>query len=320
LQYELQEESDTIRSNEIKNMYPIPQSLKRLATGFVLLIGLCISGDGTENDRKQAISFILRARALQPGEVIVIEARSLHPLQSLRVKAFDADFAAFSGKNSEFWTAVIGIDLETRPGRYAVELKGVDIEGKSATARRIVSVVGKQFPTRTLKVDEKYVAPPADALRRIEKEQERVGGIFASVTSEKLWQGPFRAPVPGKAISVFGKRNVYNGQARSPHTGVDFRGAAGTPIQAPNSGKVMLAADLYFSGNTVILDHGLGLYSYLAHMSEISVKEGDAIEGGGMIGKVGATGRVTGPHLHWTVRIGRARVDPLSLISALRAF
>jgi murein DD-endopeptidase MepM/ murein hydrolase activator NlpD len=118
-------------------------------------------------------------------------------------------------------------------------------------------------------------------------------------------------------ISAFGKRTVYNGQPRSPHTGVDFRGAVGTPIRSPNAGRVVLAENIYYSGNTVILDHGLGLYSYFGHMSAFSVKSGDHVETGAIIGKVGATGRATGPHLHWTVRLIMARVDPLSLVKIL---
>ncbi len=296
----------------------IPTGPKWIALSFVMLLVLCVPGDGADKNAKQSITFVHRERALQPGEVIVIDARSSRSLQSLRAYAFDDEFPAFSGKNGVSWTGLIGIDLETKPGSYAIELKGVDLDGKSVTARKVVNIIGRKFPVRRLKVDEKFVAPPVDALKRIEKEQEKVRAIFDSVTAEKLWTGPFRLPVPGEVISAFGKRNVYNGQERSPHAGVDFRGAAGTPIRAPNNGKVVLAANLYFSGNTIILDHGLGLYSYLAHMSEMSAKEGDVIKSGGIVGKVGATGRVTGPHLHWTVRIGRTRVDPLSLISVLK--
>jgi murein DD-endopeptidase MepM/ murein hydrolase activator NlpD len=300
-----------------KILYSIPKRLKWAVSGFALFLVLSISGGWVGEGGKQSLTFVHRERALQPGEVIIVSARSSRPLQYLRAYAFDGDFPGFGGKGGVSWTSLIGIDLETAPGRYSIELKGADLDGKSVSARKIVNVIGKKFPVRRLEVDEKFVTPPVDVLSRIEKERERTGAIFSSITSEKFWRGPFRIPVPGEVISVFGKRNVYNGQARSPHAGVDFRGAIGTPVHAPNRGRVALATDLYFSGNTVILDHGLGLYTYLAHMSEISVKEGDVIERGSIIGKVGATGRVTGPHLHWTIRIGRARVDPLSLINVL---
>ncbi|MEE8178340.1 MAG: M23 family metallopeptidase, partial [Acidobacteriota bacterium] len=115
----------------------------------------------------------------------------------------------------------------------------------------------------------------------------------------------------------FGKRSILNGQPRSPHSGTDFRAGEGTPIQAPNAGKVLLAAELYYSGNVVILDHGMGMYSYFAHLSRRAVSEGEQISAGEIIGYVGATGRVTGPHLHWTLRLSGARVDPLSLMEVL---
>ena len=109
-----------------------------------------------------------------------------------------------------------------------------------------------------------------------------------------------------------------NGQERSPHSGTDFKGASGTPIKAPNGGSVVLTADLYYSGNTVIIDHGFGLYSYFCHLSRFESQEGDTVGAGDIVGYVGATGRVTGPHLHWTVRLVKTRVDPLSLMAVAK--
>jgi len=123
--------------------------------------------------------------------------------------------------------------------------------------------------------------------------------------------------VPGAANSVFGTRSIYNGEPRSPHSGADFQGAPGTPVKAPNSGRVVLAGDLYFTGNTVVIDHGAGLFSLFAHLRAINVHEGDSVTTGAVLGELGATGRVTGPHLHWAVRITGARVDPLSLLALL---
>jgi murein DD-endopeptidase MepM/ murein hydrolase activator NlpD len=124
-------------------------------------------------------------------------------------------------------------------------------------------------------------------------------------------------PVPGAATSSFGRRTILNGEPRGQHTGTDFQAAAGTAVVAPNAGRIALAADHYFPGRTIIIDHGLGVYSYLAHLSEFAVAEGAIVARGQRIGLSGATGRVTGPHLHWTMRFGRARVDPLSLVEVL---
>ena len=298
------------------NAYPIARSLKGLL-GFSLILCLCLPGNGAQAGRRQTITFAHRERALQPGEVIVLEARSSKPLKNMSVHAFGCVFPAFAEQGDTAWTGLVGIDLDTKPGSHSIVLNGVDLSGNSVTARKVVQVLRKAFPRRKLTVDGKFVSPPQSVLQRIDAEREKVRSIFAAATPERYWRGRFLIPVPGDVVSAFGKRNVFNGQLRSPHTGTDFRGAVGTPIRSPNRARVALAEELYFSGNTIILDHGLGLYSYLGHMSEISVREGDYVETGSVIGKIGATGRVTGPHLHWTVRLGTARVDPISLVNIL---
>jgi murein DD-endopeptidase MepM/ murein hydrolase activator NlpD len=302
-----------------RNAHSTARRFRQIAGGFfaVLLPMLCTAIGEAASFQNATITFVHRARSFKPGEVILLKARSSHPLKSMQVEMFEREFPAFGDEGGLTWTSLIGIDLETRPGRYEIELKGVGMKGNSVVSRKVVGVTARIFPTRKLAVDERYVTPPADALIRTEEESKRVNAIFDSVTPEKFWRGSFLIPVPGKVISAFGKRNVYNGQPRSPHTGVDFRGSVGTSIRSPNAGRVVLAANLYYSGNTIIVDHGLGLYSYLGHMSKFSVKEGDRVEAGDIIGKVGATGRATGPHLHWTVRLMTTRVDPLSLVSIL---
>lgn len=300
-------------------VFPPLRSVGSLAGGFIIAsqIFVLLLSFGTASPQETSITFIHRERSLQPGEAILLEARSSRPLKQLRVEAFGHNFSAFAEDKGFSWTGLIGIDLETKPGSYKVMLSGTDESGKSVTAHELLVVKSKKFPTRELTVEPKYVTPPPDVLARINKERAIVDGIFNSVTPEKLWDGSFLLPVPGKVISAFGKRSVYNGQPRSPHRGTDFRGATGTPIRAPNAGKVVLASNLYYTGNTIILDHGLGLYSYFGHMSFISVKEGALVQTGDIVGKVGATGMVTGPHLHWTSCLAGIRIDPLSLVDIL---
>ena len=294
--------------------------MMRYLAGPIMVVWLALLGSSAvvaQSDRPATITFTHKERSLKPGEVILLKARSTRPLKALKVEAFDHEFPAFDDSGGLKWSALIGIDLSTKPGRYRLKMTGVDRDGKSVVAGRILSISTKRFPTRRLAVDEKFVTPPADVTARIEEEGKRVKEIFASVTPDKFWSGPFRVPVPGEVISAFGKRNIYNNKPRSPHSGTDFRGKIGTPIRAPNAGRIVLAEDLYYSGKTVIVDHGFGLYSYLGHMSEFSVKEGDRIKAGEILGKVGATGRVTGPHLHWTVRLMTTLIDPMSLVSVL---
>jgi len=257
------------------------------------------------------------ARALQPGEVVLVSVDAKRPLRELVATAGDRRFPFFSDQASTQWVGLVGIDLETAPGKVQLLLLGKDLEGAPVEMSYPLTITDKQFPTRQLSVDSKYVSPPKKELDRIAEESRRVSGIFATSTPKRFWQGPFLRPVPGEARSSFGKRSVFNGKPRSPHTGTDFKATQGTPIKAPNRGRVVLVKDLYFAGNTVIIDHGLGLYSYFAHLSEFRVEEGEMVEPGQIVGLVGATGRVTGPHLHWTVRLSEARVDPLSLMSVL---
>jgi murein DD-endopeptidase MepM/ murein hydrolase activator NlpD len=153
--------------------------------------------------------------------------------------------------------------------------------------------------------------------KRIEEEGARLARLWTSSSPERLWADSFVAPVPQPANSRFGSRSILNGRAMSPHGGADFASPAGTPIQAPNTGRIVLAGDLYYTGGTVVIDHGLGLVSLFAHMSRVDVAEGEMVDRGAVVGLVGATGRVTGPHLHWTLRANGARVDPLSLLSVL---
>ncbi|NWG14086.1 MAG: M23 family metallopeptidase [Acidobacteria bacterium] len=258
-----------------------------------------------------------KARALQPGEVIAFTIRSRERLASVELLAFDKTFPAFATKDTLVWNALVGIDLESRPGSYVARIRAATKSAELAELQYKLVVRPKAFPTRRLTVDEKYVTPPPEVLDRIALETKRVGAILAAVSDGKYWNGRFVSPVPGPVISEFGKRNIINGKPRSPHAGTDFRAQSGTPVRAPNAGRIVLAEDLYFSGNTVIIDHGQGLYSYFAHLSGFAARVGDVVERGDVVGQVGATGRVTGPHLHWSVRLVGTRVDPLSLIAVL---
>jgi murein DD-endopeptidase MepM/ murein hydrolase activator NlpD len=280
-----------------------------------ILLFAPVNGAGKSKD--EAIQIVHRERSLQPGEIVLLEITSSRLLSKMTVRAFDREFPCFSDDEGLKWTALLGIDIETKPGRYPVKLIGIDRNRTDVGNQITLVVLAKKFPTRRLTVEGKYVTPAPDALVRIQKERARVNAIFASITPKKYWHGFFVPPVPGPVISVFGKRNIYNGDQRSPHTGVDFRGSIGTPIKAPNAGRIVLAADLYYSGNTIIVDHGLGLYSYFGHLSAFTVREGDQVKRNDVIGRVGSTGLATGPHLHWTVRLVETRIDPLSLLKIL---
>ena len=240
---------------------------------------------------------------------------NVEPADRPHLSAFGRDVPAFPTSSRE-WEALVGIDLDAKPGVYPVAIDSRSAAGP-LTAAYDLQVRPHKFPTRTLHVDEAFVNPPPDAQARIEREAIELHRLYDASATERFWRDPFVVPVPGQAVSRFGTRSIFNGQPRNPHTGADFLSPAGTPIHAPAAGRVVLARDQYFSGNTVLIDHGLGLSSLLAHLSSISVHEGDMVAAGTVVGLVGATGRVTGPHLHWAVRLNNARVDPLSLLAVL---
>jgi len=259
-----------------------------------------------------AIQIAVHARAVQPGELVVLTITLPEHRDLVRVRAFDRDVAAFAASDRE-WEALVGVDLDTRPGAYAVTVDA----GAGLTATETLTVAAKKFPTRRLTVDEDFVTPPASVQDRIERDAKLLATTWAHPSPERLWSTPFVRPVPQAANSRFGTRTIFNGKPRNPHGGADFLSPAGTPIRAPGGGRIVIARDLYFSGNTIVIDHGLGVFSMLAHLSSIGVHEGERVEPGQVVGLVGATGRVTGPHLHWAVRANGARVDPLSVLALL---
>lgn len=279
-----------------------------IAVGAVLAAGVVASATA-------AVEITTVARAVQPGEVVRFDVAGLEPLTTGLVRVFGQSFPLFQG-GRDGHVALVGIDLDIRPGTYTATVEAGSPSTQLRTVGRKALVVrSKAFPTRRLTVEPRFVEPPPAEATRIAAEAQRLAALWESRTPV-LWQHPFVVPVPDPANSAFGSRSVFNGQARSPHGGADFSSPTGRPVVAPAAGRVVLAGDLYFTGGTVVVDHGMGLLSLFAHLSALDVDEGTPVNRGDRIGRVGATGRVTGPHLHWTVRLAGARVDPLSLIAA----
>jgi murein DD-endopeptidase MepM/ murein hydrolase activator NlpD len=278
-------------------------------------LAIALAGGAQNHAPSTGLQVTHRARALAPGEVVLVAVRSSTPLAALSGAWLD-QIVPFH-QSGEEWQGLAPIDLAARAGRHTIHLSATTGSGHTLSREHVIVVDPRTFPTRRITVDEKFATPSAEALARTARERQAEEAVFARPPSPRMWREPFVVPVPGKATSSFGRRSIVNGQPRSPHSGTDFQARDRTPVTAPNSGRVALAADHYFPGRIVIIDHGAGVYSYLAHLSEVSVAEGEAVERGQLVGLSGSSGRVTGPHLHWTMRIGRARVDPLSLVSVL---
>lgn len=256
------------------------------------------------------------ARAFHPGEIVLVTATFEEPLPTrVSVHAFGRTTPAYPD-SANTWRAIAAIDLDDPPGR-ALIVAEAHIAGTTLKRTATVTVLPKRFRTRRLRVAPGFVDPPTELAERLAREAAFLREVYGASANERLWHEPFVRPVPDAATSSFGTRSVFNGKPRSPHAGTDFASPAGTPVRAPNAGRVVAARELFFSGGTVIVDHGLGLFSMLGHLSTIDVQEGDMVDAGDLVGGVGATGRVTGPHLHWALRASGARVDPLAAIELL---
>jgi murein DD-endopeptidase MepM/ murein hydrolase activator NlpD len=205
------------------------------------------------------------------------------------------------------WVAVVGIPLDTSPGRQAALLLPAD--GK--TRELDFEVADKRYEEQRLKVaNKRHVDPSPEDLERIERESKRIEAALGHYSAGRTPQLTMRPPVPGTRSSSFGLRRFFNDQPRKPHSGMDIAAPTGTPIRAPAPGTVLDTGDFFFNGNTVFVDHGEGVVTMYCHLSRIDVKPGDELDTGSVLGAVGATGRVTGPHLHWSVAVNRAMVDP----------
>ena len=204
------------------------------------------------------------------------------------------------------WTAVVGIALSAKPGKGEI----VVARAGRPDERRTYAIAPARYAEQRLKVAPSQVDLSAEDLARYERERAHLAQVIATWADEVPATLRMRQPVPGARSSSFGLRRVFNGQPRSPHGGMDIAAPAGTPVTAAAAGRVIDTGDYFFNGNTVWLDHGSGLLTMYAHLESVAVRPGDTVAPGDVIGAVGATGRVTGPHLHWSVSLNRAMVDP----------
>lgn len=204
------------------------------------------------------------------------------------------------------WLALVGIPLATKPGQQAA-----DVEIAGTKQKLTFEVQGKRYEEQRLTItNQRQVDPNPDDLKRINAESKRTEAALTRYTTDMEPTLDFVAPVPGKRANSFGFRRFFNDQPRNPHSGMDISGATGTPVKAVTGGVVVETGDFFFNGNTVIVDHGRGVLTMYLHLSRIDVQTGDRVKAGDVVGLLGATGRVTGPHLHFGVAVNRAMVDP----------
>jgi murein DD-endopeptidase MepM/ murein hydrolase activator NlpD len=285
---------------------------RRFRNGREWLTLACLIAFGLVAGRGQSASVTLTPAVVEAGSPVLIR------VQATGAASIDGVWLGrkvefFRGRGAQGWFALAGADVEAPEGSSTL---GITVHTKRGARElsRTVEIHPAQYRTASLTVEPEYVEPGPEALKQIETEEQLKEKVFAASAVRPLWTGNFRRPVTAPMGEGFGTRRTFNGKLASIHKGLDFRARTGTPVRAGNSGVVVLARPLYYEGNCVVIDHGLGLFTISMHLSRIDVKEGQRMTRGSRVGLSGDTGRVTGPHLHWGVRWQGAYLDPSKLL------
>lgn len=276
---------------------------------FILLLLLCLSASAMAAPYDMVD--IQSPARVGEGKPFLVRIASWYPLENVRVHWNGQTVRPTVVRDGDRSNSMLllGIGLRGELGKYSIEVVA-DIWGHERRFSKVVEVMASTWGAETLRVAPKMVTPPEEERARIEREREQIRAALGIVSSERYWEIPFSRPAKGKMLSRFGLHRVFNGHTKSRHTGLDFRAWLGTPLYAMAAGKVVLTGSFYYAGNAVFIDHGNGLISLYAHMSKTLVGEGDMVEAGQKIGLSGATGRVTGAHLHLATFVLGEVVDP----------
>ena len=278
---------------------------------------------------RTATAFLLTASAwaapwsvqVQPpkllnGAPVLFRVKPAAKLESLSGTWLGHELTFSYQPSTKTWFALAGVGFEIKPGKYTLQLSG-ETASKSAVKVAHTFTVGRAIYPKIkveLAVNKKFTEPDPEQLKQIDESKKVKQEYLARVTSDREWDGNFAPPVEAETSDVYGSQRIFNGVAQREHQGLDYRVHTGTPVGAMNSGTVLLARFLYYEGNCVVIDHGQGLLTLYFHLSEIRVKEGDAVKTGDIIGLSGGTGRATGPHLHVGVRWQGTNLDPARLL------
>jgi len=294
---------------------PHPRNYRSLRT-FDLVAILLILGTVTPVIAGEAAAFASvswNPRQLKVGSPCFFRAELVSAPASLKGKWQGRDLVFFSAGQGHTWYGLAGVDVEAIPGNYKLELEATMPDGRVLHDVREVRVRPSTYKTERLKVPDRFVQPDAEAQKQIEADQELKKKAFSRQTAAPEWSGSFHAPINSTVSETFGTHRTFNGKLASIHRGLDYHAKEGTPVMAANAGTVVLARELFYEGNCVIIDHGEQFMTLYMHLSQIRVAEGQKVKEGQQIGLSGDTGRATGPHLHLAVRWQGAYLDPAQL-------
>ncbi|MGH9495898.1 MAG: M23 family metallopeptidase [Candidatus Sulfotelmatobacter sp.] len=249
------------------------------------------------------------------GAPVLFEVKPSAKLDSLTGTWLGHPLTFTYDSSTKFWFVLAGVTFETKPGKYTLDLIG-EREASKVSFKRDFPVAAATYPKIKveLAVEKKFTEPNPEQETQIAEANKTKEDYFSRPATDRSWDGNFAAPVEAETSDVYGSQRIFNGKAQREHQGLDYRVHTGTPVKAMNSGRVLLARFLYYEGNFVVIDHGQGLMTLYLHLSELKVKEGDAIKRGEEIGLSGGTGRATGPHLHVAVRWQGTYLDPARLL------
>ncbi len=292
--------------NILKNRFFISASAFILFTFSLLPIAFSLDS---------SIKTSFKPEKIKQGDILLVTVKANPGKYEISGTFLDKPVYFYTDLNKNSYAALIGIDMNTEPNLYTLSLVFEDEKGKKVKKNYKIKVRPTKFGVQRLTLPKEMVELDEETLKRVRLEQEKIGKVWNIFTEKYLWEGNFISPAEGELSSNFGLRRIINGEPRNSHNGIDFAAPEGASVYAPNHGKAVFIDELFFSGKSLIIDHGFGLFTMYFHLSEILVNDGEEIKKGQLIAKVGKSGRATGPHLHWGMRLNGARVNPISIVN-----
>ena len=293
------------------------------AIAVSILMGVPAAPAGASDARFLDLSsaIILSSPRVDNGSPLLVQIDTRHlqpPVNAVGIEFEKREYPVFRHpvNPSVYRFSLIAIPYRHKPGTAELTLNWTNAAGDHLHRVPFKIVAGK-YRTDVLKVDPGRVNPSKKNIKRARKEARKVKQVYASGSIDRLWYGEFQLPMDSKITSAFGNQRLFNGELKSYHNGVDFRAPVGTPVFASNSGVARLAENLFYSGKVIILDHGNSIFTIYAHLSKIEVKTGQQVEMGQKLGLTGATGRVSGPHLHWGVKVNGTDMNPIAFVKVM---
>jgi murein DD-endopeptidase MepM/ murein hydrolase activator NlpD len=282
---------------------------------MLFLTSVTASVHAADNNNLQ---ILIRPDEIFQGDVALLSISAAQNIQSASYEWQNQTIDCFYDKEKDAFLGFLPIDLTEPAGNKALQITIHDNKGRKSTKKIAFKIIEKSFPTQRLTLPEGKVTLSKKDLARHNREKARLKKVFNKSIPEKIWKKSFIKPLKGKISTPFGVKRIINNIPKNPHSGVDLKAPQGAEVVCTSDGIVAFTGDHFFSGNSVFIDHGLGIFSMYFHLSSISVKQGARIARGQTVGFVGSTGRATGPHLHWGIRINGQRVEPLSLLKLFK--